>query len=91
VALGSRPLPAALRANEIESSEPLRERGYPDSRPTIVLIISMGAEQSWATLFPPFLQDDQARLQGLEPTSFSLIFHPLPGARGSLPLLSTFL
>ena len=78
-------LPAALRANEIESSEPLRERGYPDSGPTIVLIISMGAEQSGATLFPHFLQDDQARLQGLEATSLSLIFHPLPGARGSLP------
>lgn len=80
VALGNHLLSTALGANEIESSEPLRERGYPDSGPTIVLIISMGAKQSRATQFPRFLQDDQARLQGLKATSLSLIFHPLPGA-----------
>lgn len=63
------------RANEIESSEPLRERGYPDSGPTIVLIISM-EQNNHGPQFPRFLQDDQARLQGLKATSLSLIFHP---------------
>ena len=38
--------------NEMESSEPPRQKGYPDSGPTIALIVSMGAKQSPATQFP---------------------------------------